>query len=46
MSIYYEINNNINKSFNIKLKNYETLTNLNEINNKEILNDLTKIINE
>ena len=46
MNIYYDINNDINKSFDIKLKNFETLNNLKEINNKEILNDINRIINE
>ena len=46
MNIYCDINNDINKSFDIKLKNFETLNNLKEINNKEILNDINRIINE
>ena len=46
LNIYYEINNDINKSFNIKLKNYETLNNLKEINDKDILKDIIKIIDE
>jgi hypothetical protein len=46
MNIYCDINNDINKSFDIKLKNFETLNNLKEINDKEILNDINRIINE
>jgi len=46
LNIYYNINKNINESFNIQSKNYETLNNLKEINNKDILKDITKIIDE
>ena len=46
LNIYYNINKNINESFNIQSKNYETLNNLKEINNKDILKDITKIIEE
>ena len=46
INIYYDINNDINKSFNIQSKNYETLYNLKEINDKDILKDITKIIVE
>ena len=46
INIYYNINKNINESFNIQSKNYETLNNLKEINNKDILKDITKIIDE
>jgi hypothetical protein len=46
LNIYYNINKNINESFNMKSKNYETLNNLKEINNKDILKDITKIIEE
>ena len=46
MNIYYNINNDINNSFNIRLKNFETLNNIKEINNIDILKDITEIINE
>ena len=46
INIYYDINNDINNSFNIQLKNYETLNNLKEINDKDILKDIIKIIDE
>jgi len=44
--LYLEINNNLNKSFDIKLNNYELLNNIKEINNNDILKDISKIINE
>ena len=46
MNIYYNIRNDINNSFNIKLKNYAILNNMKEINNKDILKDFNEIINE
>ena len=43
---FYEINENIFKSFEINKRNYEILKNINEINNNIIYNDLNNIINE
>ena len=46
LEIFYNIHNDINNSFNIKYKNYETLKNIQEINEFDILKDLNEIINE
>ena len=43
---YYNINNDINNSFNIKSINYEILNNIKEINNNEINDDIKRIINQ
>jgi len=44
--LYLKINNDLNKSFDIKLNNYELFNNIKEINNNDILKDISKIINE
>ena len=48
MEIYYNINNHIIDSFNIKNKNYELLINMNNIynSNEKIIEDINEIINE
>ena len=46
IEIFYNIKKEINDSFSNKLKNYEYLNCIKEINNNEILNDMTKILNE
>ena len=46
IEIFYSIKKEINDSFSIKLKNYEYLNCVQEINNNDILNDITKILNE
>ena len=46
MDIYFNINNDINNSFNIKAINYQILNNIKEINNNiEINDDINRIIN-
>ena len=44
--VYYNINNDINNSFNIKSINCEILNNIKEINNNEINDDIKRIINQ
>ena len=47
IEIYYNTINDINKSFNFKKINYESLNNIKEINNNnEILDAINEIINE
>ena len=46
IEIFYNMNKNINNSFTNKLKNYEYLNSIQEINNNGILNDIIKIVNE
>ena len=46
IEIFYNINKDINNSFTNKLKNYEYLNSIQEINNNGILNDIIKIVNE
>ena len=42
----YQINNDIINNYNIKNRNFQILQNINEINNKHIINDINNIINE
>ena len=46
IEIFYNINQDINNTFNNKLKNYEILNNIKEINNINVLEDISKVINE
>ena len=46
MDKYFGINNYLNSSLNLKTKNYELLKNLKEINNSDIINDITNITKE
>ena len=46
MEIYYNMYNNIIKNYDNKNRNYELYKNINEINNRKIMNDLDKIIKE
>ena len=46
MEIYYNIQMNIIKNYNVKNINYETLNNIIEINNKNFFNDSDIIIND
>ena len=43
---YYNIVNDIYNSFELKKRNYEILSNINEINNNDIVDDFNEIINE
>ena len=45
LEVFYSINTDINDSFNNKYINYEILNNIKEINNSEISEDISKIIN-
>ena len=48
MEKYYRISKDIINSFNVRIKNYEMLSNINEINNFDdiIMKDIDKIIKE
>lgn len=48
MDKYYKISKDIINSFNVRIKNYEMLSNINEINNFDdiIMKDIDKIIKE
>ena len=48
LEIYYDINDNIIKNFNISNKNYQILNNMRNLNdyNKEIINNINSIIKE
>lgn len=46
MEIYYKINEDIIYNFDCTKINYETLYNLKQIKEKNIINDLDNIINE
>ena len=46
LEILYKINNDIINNYNIKNRNYQILQNINEMSNKNIINDINDIINE
>ena len=46
IEIFYNINKDINNSFDIRKKNYEILYNIKEINNNSIARDIDEIIKE
>ena len=48
LEIYYEINNNMAKNFNINNKNYQTLSNMKYLNdyNKEIIKNINDIMEQ
>ena len=43
---YYEINNNIINNYDIHYRNYQILTNINNINNDKIIKEINDVINE
>ena len=46
IEIYYEICNNFIKNYDYSNRNYEIIKNMNEIINKEIINDINDVIND